>query len=130
MCHVGGMSPRRLEDLLVYQKALSGVRAVSALLLGGTVRKECHGQLVAAATAVPANIAEGFGQQSDRQFVRFLAIARGSAQEVRAHLAAAEARKEITVAEFEPLADLYEEIAKMLTALMHYLRASDLKDRR
>jgi len=124
------MAKRRLEELKVYQKGLAGVSAVSAIMAAGTLRKECHGQLISAANAVPANIAEGYGQQSDRQFLRFLGIARGSAQEVRAHVASGCARGELDPASAQVVSDLYEEIAKMLTALMHYLRDANVRERR
>ena len=78
-------------------------------------------------SAVSANIAEGFGQQTDRQFVRYLFIARGSAQEARAHLAVARGRQYVTEAEATDLSAKYEEIARMATGLIKYLRASDRK---
>ena len=68
-------------------------------------------QLAAASGAIPANIAEGFGQQSDRQFAKYQYVARGSAHEVRAHLAVAHARSYVTEAESSDLAHKYEEIA-------------------
>jgi four helix bundle protein len=86
-------------------------------------------QLASASAAVPANVAEGFGQQTDRQFVRYLYIARGSAQEVRAHLAVARGRGYIDEIENLELSGRYEEIAKMLTGLIEYLQASDRKYR-
>jgi four helix bundle protein len=95
------------------------------------VRKDCElrAQLGSASGAVPANIAEGFGQQSDRQFARYLFIARGSSQEVRAHLTVAHSRKCIDEEELNEFTRKYEEIAKMLTGLIKHLRAIDCKQR-
>jgi four helix bundle protein len=92
------MVARTLDELLVYQKAQAACRAVSAVLERPKVRadRDLWAQLGAAAAAVPANIAEGFGQQSDRQFARYLFIARGSSQEARSHITVALGRQYLT----------------------------------
>ena len=125
------MLARGLDDLLVYRKSIVANKAVSALLQRPRVRidRDLHSQLASAAAAVAANIAEGFGQQTDRQFVRYLFIARGSAQELRALLVVARDRGYIVTTEMADLSEKYEEVARMLTGLIKYLRASDRKER-
>ncbi len=125
------MIARTLDELVVYRKSLASCSAVSELLERQTLRRDCElrSQLGSASAAVAANIAEGFGQQSDRQFARYLFIARGSSQEVRAHLAVAHGRKYLNEAELGELVIKYEEIAKMLTGLIKHLRATDRKQR-
>jgi four helix bundle protein len=125
------MLARTLDDLLVYRRSLGACAAVSAFLERQKVRAdyELRAQLSSASAAVPANIAEGFGQQSDRQFAKYLFIARGSSHEVRAHLAVAHGRRYLSEPELMELSGKYEEIAKMLTGLIKYLRASDRKER-
>ena len=125
------MIARTLEDLLVYRKALDACVAVSAVLDRPKVRADwdLRVQLASASAAIPANIAEGFGQQSDRQFARYLFIARGSSHEVRAHLAVARGRQYVTEEEAIELSNKYEEISRMLTGLIKYLLASDRKRR-
>ena len=125
------MLARTLDELLVYRKALAACAAISELICRQKVRADfdLRHQLGSCSAAVPANIAEGFGQQSDRQFARYLFIARGSAHEVRAHLAVALGRKYLDDAEHCELSAKYEELARMLTGLIKYLRASDRKER-
>src|SRR5688572_13869846 len=91
ICQATRMVARTLDELLVYQKAQFACVAVSAILERPKARADwdLRAQLAAASAAVPANIAEGFGQQTDRQFVRYLFIARGSAHEVRSHVSVA-----------------------------------------
>jgi four helix bundle protein len=123
------MIARTLDELLVYRKALAACDAVSAILERPRLRADwdLRAQLAASSAAVPANIAEGFGQQSDRQFARYLFIARGSGHEVRSHLAVAHGRQYLNDEETIDLCGKYEEIAKMLTGLIKYLLASDRK---
>lgn len=125
------MVARTLEELLVYRKAQAACTEVSAILVRAKVRadRDLCTQLGAAAAAVPANIAEGFGQQSDRQFARYLFIARGSSQEVRSHVTGARGREYLSEEEAANLCNRYEEIARMLTGLIKYLLASDRKHR-
>ena len=125
------MIARTLDELLVYRKAMNACVAVSAILERPKVRAdwELRNQLAAASAGVAANIAEGFGQQSDRMFARYLYIARGASHEVRCHLAVARGRQYMTEEETAELCDKYEEIARMLTGLIKYLLASDRKHR-
>ncbi len=114
---------KKLEELLVYQKAVQAGDAISALLKLPGFRNEWKltGQLGDAADSVQSNIAEGFGR-SNRQFMQFLDYARGSANEVRAHLATAGGRGCITSKSQRVMDERYEVIGKMLTRLIQYLR--------
>jgi four helix bundle protein len=122
---------RSLDELLVYQKSLILADAVSAILERPPLRKdwELRKQLAAASAAIPANIAEGFGQQTDRQFARYLFIARGSVHEVRAHLRVAYGRNYLSAEELATFSRTCDEVGKMLSALIRYLRVSDRKER-
>ena len=126
-----GMVARTLDELVVYRKAIAACDEISALVNRPNLRKDCElwKQITSAAGSIPANVAEGFGQQTDRQFARYLYIARGSSQEIRAHLAVAMGRSYLTQAEAKNLTDMYDEIARTLTGLIKYLLASDRKHR-
>jgi four helix bundle protein len=132
MCQGNDIVARTLDDLSAYRKAQDACIAVSALVERVIPRADwdLRVQLAASSAAVPANIAEGFGQQSDRGFVRYLFIARGSCYEVRSHLEVAHGRQYLSGEEATDLSARYEEIARMLTGLIKYLRASDRTQRR
>jgi four helix bundle protein len=82
------MNAEKLEDLLIYHRALEGIDAVSPILkeLARCQDFELHKQLSESTGNIPAHIAEGFGQGTDRQFANYLCIARGSAQQSRGHI--------------------------------------------
>jgi four helix bundle protein len=120
-----------VEDLQVYQKALSAAAEISAMTdrLGFRADPELRRQLRNASGRIPSHIAEGFGQKTDRHFAHYLYIARGTTKEVRAHLAVASARRFITEPDRQAHWDRYDEIAKMLTGFIRHLEREDRTDR-
>lgn len=71
-----------------------------------------------------ANIAEGFGRRSDKEFANFINIAHGSATEVQSHLYVALDLGYLDTKDLEMLYGLLDEICKMLYALGEKLRRS------
>ena len=132
MCLAHGMHAEKLEDLLVYTKALEGIDAVSSLLNKPKLIKDfdLHQQLSESTGNIPGHIGEGFGQRTDRHFAHYLGIARGSALETRGHLATARQRDYISIEEEIAISGLYQDLADMLAGFIAYLRRSDRKDRR
>ena len=122
---------RKLEDLLVYQKAKELDVAVSAILSRPAWRNylKLQSQLSESSASVGANIEEGFEQGTDRHFARYLETAKGSAAETAGHLSRAVNRGCITESEAQPPRALAFEICRMLAPLISYLKASDFKDR-
>lgn len=80
-------------------------------------------QVRRSASSIPANIAEGSGRKSDRELVRFLQIARGSASELEYHLILARDLEYLKTAEFNKLIRQLEPVQKMLTSLAQAVRA-------
>jgi four helix bundle protein len=120
------MRARNLDELQVYQKALRGASAVSALLNCPGLRSDyrLRGQLSDASDSTCSNISEGFGQ-SDRRFAQFLYYAKGSANEVRTRLVLARQKGHISDAQRAEPDGIFEEVLKMLTRLIQYLERSD-----
>ena len=125
------MKAKKLEDLQVYTKAIEGVRAVSPLLAQLHARRDftLRDQLSESAGNIPGQIAEGFGQLTDRHFAHYLGIARGSAQETRGHLASALGKEHISLEDERRVSAVYEDLCRMLTAFITYLRDSNFRDR-
>jgi four helix bundle protein len=122
---------RSLDEFLTYQKALEAAHAVSAILERPCFRKDfkLHGQLSASSSRTPALMAEGFEQKSDRHFAHYMYMARGSANESKAHLIIAWGRKHITKAEADDLCGRYDEVARMSTGLIQHLDEEDRPNR-
>ena len=81
-------------------------------------------QIFRAAVSIPANIAEGRRQRSEKEFARFLSIALNSASELEYHLILARDTKIIPESEFVSLVSETIRVRKMLYALMKRLAAS------
>jgi len=122
---------KKVEELLVYPKAVRSVETISSLINRTDICKdfELRDQFREAARSIVANIREGFSQQTDRQFVKFLYYAKGSANEIRGHLDSALASKYISKADVDANDPIFEEISKMLSGLIKYLKESDRKSR-
>ena len=125
------MRARSLDELQVYQKALRGASAVSALLDCPGLRSDfrLRGQLSDASDSTCSNISEGFGR-SDRRFTQFLYYAKGSANEVRTRLVLARQKGYITDAQRLGPDGIFEEVLKMLTRLIQYPERCDQASRR
>ena len=114
---------RRFEDLLAWQLASELSADVFKLTDRPRVardRKFCE-QIEAAAASPSANIAEGFGRFSPREFARFLRIARGSLFETRNHVLKARANGYITDEESVGLLRLQSRATGAVTSLLRYL---------
>ena len=80
-------------------------------------------QVQRATTSVPANIAEGWGRGSTKEYIQFLLIARGSLMELETHLIIAHQLDYLSKDELEQLQKEIENIGKMLNRLIQTLRA-------
>jgi four helix bundle protein len=121
-----------LEELLVYQKAIDAANAVSAIIERPAFVKDfkLREQLGASSSRVPALVAEGFEQKTDRHFAHYLYLARGSAKETKAHLIVARGRKYLAKDESNELCNRYDEISRMSSGLIQHLERENRKHRR
>ena len=79
---------RRFEYMVAWQTARRLAAAVHKLSQNDTFHRDfgLRDQIRRAAGSVMANIAEGLSHSSDREFARFLVVAKSSLNEVQSHL--------------------------------------------
>jgi len=79
-------------------------------------------QICRAAVSVNNNIAEGFERMTQKEFIAFLFIARGSCGEVRSMLYLARDLDYITEHNFTVMQEKVTEVSKMIYGLIKYLK--------
>jgi four helix bundle protein len=87
-------------------------------------------QIRRAAVSVPANIAEGYGQEYRNEYVRFLRIAQGSLKGLETHLLLAVRVELITTQTAQPSFAQCESTGKLLRALLRALQKNQSPDSR
>ena len=84
-------------------------------------QKEIYGlvsQIIRSAASIPANIAEGYGRNTNKELIQFLYISLGSCNELDTHLIIARKLNYLSIEEFEQVNDLRTKTARMLAALI------------
>ena len=95
-----------------------------AIRIRGSNYASLRSQMIRAALSIPANIVEGRGQTSERNFSRFLEFALNSSSELEYHLVVARDIGAITLNDFRSLTDQLIEVRKMLRGLLKRLKSS------
>jgi four helix bundle protein len=88
---------------------------------------ELKNQLERSSGSIMDNIAEGFERGGNREFIQFLAIAKGSLGEVRSQLYRVNDRKLIDELEHEKLQNECKLLAGKIASFMTYLRNTEFK---
>jgi len=115
----------RFEDILAWQKARELNAAIYKLTSQGRLARDfcLRDQMRRASISVMANIAEGFGRKSKREFANFLNMSHGSAAEIQCHIYSSLDLNYISQS-FKMIYDHVEEVSKMIQGLMNYLNNS------
>ena len=114
---------RNFKELNVWQHAHSMTKETYVIIKNfpDDERFGLVSQLRRSAASVPANIAEGCGRNSNRDFARFLSIAAGSACETEYHFFLAYELGFIDKNSFHQLDVKINEIKKMLNSFIQKL---------
>jgi four helix bundle protein len=119
---------KTFRDLLVWQEAMNLVEMVY-LKIEILPKEERYGlasQMKRAAVSIPANIAEGNGRKSRKEYIHFLSIANGSLRELETHILIAERLHFMTKENSEPIHNQLQTVGRLLTALRKSLRRTPL----
>jgi len=113
------MAIETFKDLLVWQEAMNLVETIY-LQTRNFPKEEMYGltnQVRRAAVSIPANIAEGNGRITRKEYLRFLYIANGSMKELETHLLIAERLNFLTKESLEKIQVKLQTVGKLLTTL-------------
>jgi four helix bundle protein len=116
---------KRFEDLIVWQKA-QDVYVELKELFGNSKDFFFRDQILRAGLSISNNIAEGFERKSNKEFIYFLFVAKGSCGEVRSMLYLAE-RTNMSKEELDNIKIHTEEISRMLSGLIKSVRENQDK---
>ena len=119
----------KFEDIESWKAAREVTRLIYSASLNEHFSKDfalCN-QMRRASVSILSNIAEGFERGGNKEFLQFLAVAKGSCGEVRAQLYVALDQNYIDEARFAFITGKLIEINRMISGLMKYLQQSDFK---
>jgi four helix bundle protein len=119
--------PQSYRDLIVWNRAMDLVEEVYRLTASFPDRERWRlvDQLSRAVVSVPANIAEGQGRATTKDFGNYLAIAKGSLNEVETYLHLAARLGYLDEPTVMPAFSLATEVSKMLTSLRRRVLAGE-----
>lgn len=124
---MGEVVKRKHHELRVWQEAMSLVKDVYRIT-SEFPREEIYGltsQIRRAAVSIPSNIAEGAARTTDKEFLQFLSISRGSLSELDTQLTIA--ADLCYTQSSDEISGKIDTIFGLLGGLMKSLRARDMQ---
>jgi four helix bundle protein len=120
---------RRFEEIEAWKKARELTREMYAVTSEGSFARDfgLRDQIRRAAVSIMSNIAEGFDRGGNKELIHFLAIAKGSAGEVRSQLYVALDARHIDQSNFDRLSEMAAETSRVISGFMKYLQESPRK---
>jgi four helix bundle protein len=120
---------KTFKEIEAWQKARGLTRDIYAHSNEGAFSRDfgLRDQIRRASVSIMANIAEGYERSGTGEFVQFLSMAKGSAGEVESHLCVAFDLGYLDKSTFDRLSSATTETARLIGALIQYLRRSGIK---
>jgi len=121
-CHMPPI--KRFEDLDIWRRARRLTSAIYRISSHRAFAKDfgLRDQIRKTSTSIMSNIAEGFERSGNKEFVRFLIIAKGSAGELRSQLYVAYDQEYIDQQIFDDLTSSAIEVSRMIGGFIKYLK--------
>ena len=112
------------EDLEIWKESMQIVLSIYSSL------KDCRDfglkdQIQRSAVSIPSNIAEGFERQTNKEFIQFLYIAKGSCGELRTQLYLALKLNYVEKIEGKKLIEQTKKISSKISKLISYRKDKD-----
>ena len=123
------MKLKKFEDIESWKRARRLTNEIYQLTGTGKFARDfgLRDQIRRASISILSNIAEGFERGGDKEFLQFLAMAKGSCGEVRAQLYIALDQGYLTQEVFDGLSRNAVEIGQLISGFMKYLGNSELR---
>ena len=111
------------KQLIVWHKSMDLVVEIYALvkLLPKEELYALSDQMRRSVVSIPSNISEGLGRNTDKEFVQFLSVSRGSLWELETQLEVCERLNYIDNSKTSKARNLITEISKMINSLANSL---------
>ena len=117
------MTVQSYKELVAWQKAMDLVELIYKTTFSFP-REEMYGltsQIRRAVVSIPSNIAEGQGRKTTRDFLNFLAVARGSLKEVETQILIASRLGYLQTPKEAPIIELIAEVGRIINWLINSL---------
>ncbi|MBI5675413.1 MAG: four helix bundle protein [Nitrospirae bacterium] len=120
---------RKFEEIVAWVRAKELCRHIYAITKNDAFSKDfgLKDQIQRSSVSIMSNIAEGFERGSNKEFIQFLYIAKGSSGELRSQLYVASEQEYIRDKEFEKLINLVSETSRLIYYLIESLKNSKIK---
>ena len=117
----------QFEDIEAWREARVLVKSIYALTSEGRFARDfgLRDQVRRAAVSIMSNIAEGFERGSDKDFARFLFMAKGSAGEVRSQLYVACDLGYLEQERPDQFIDGAQSVSRRISGFIKYLKKSE-----
>lgn len=119
----------KFEDIESWKAAREVIKLIYSVSSAGNFSKDFAlvNQIRRASVSVLSNIAEGFERGGNKEFLNFLAIAKGSCGEVRAQLYVAFDQNYIDETKFLGIKEKLIETSRLISGFMKYLQHSEMR---
>jgi len=118
------MRIKKFEDIKAWQEARKLTSKIYEITRPIQFKKDfgLRDQIRRASVSVMANIAEGFGRNSNKEFIQFLNYASSSNLELQSHLYVALDQNYISTEKFDEIYDKSKDAGNLINGFIAYLK--------